>query len=72
VCFRLVTSSLQVPKVEQTERSESRPSAVERPVLGVLRPWLVGLNERTRFAGGVAREVAGSAGGGGDRLNGLG
>jgi hypothetical protein len=29
-------------------------------------------NERTRFAGEVAREVAGSAGGGRDRLNGLG
>ena len=29
-------------------------------------------NERTRFAGGVARGTACSAGGGGDRLNGLG
>jgi hypothetical protein len=28
--------------------------------------------ERTRFAGDEAREVARSAGGGGDRLNGLG
>ena len=28
--------------------------------------------ERTRFAGGVARGMARSAGGGGDRLNGLG
>jgi hypothetical protein len=33
---------------------------------------LLWVNERTRFAGEVAREVAGSAGGGGDRLNGLG